>query len=779
VHREPLCLLLVEDNPGDARLILEMLADEWGRQAFSLETAATAADAMVRLQTAMPDLVLLDLTLPDSTGLDTIRRVQASLPQVPVIVLTGNQDRELALSAVKEGAQDFLVKTGLTSGLLVRSIRYALERKQIETSLRLNEARFRSLAELSSDWYWEQDAQGLIQSVSAGLLLKSGVEPSRLTGRNWWTIEGLDADGGWEQLQDRIASHAPFHDLLLRYDASPTETVFLSISGVPFATDRGQFAGYRGVGRDVSARARVDAALRDSEERYRSMMDSARDGILMIDADGVITFANRRLGEMLGRPESEVCGRKLSDFVVPAAETASGGLQLQRKDGTTLWAMHAQYPVAAKDGAHVGTLSLLTDLAEFEAREERVRELAGLAAMKREAERVSAEKSRFLATVSHDLRQPLHAIGLFLEDLRNAGLAPRESQLLDKMGSALELSNGLLDTILLMSSLDSGRVTPNVTAFPLQRVMGRAFQAFGPLAERRGLRLSVLPTTWLVRSDAVLLERIVFNLLSNALKYTDHGGVVLGCRRRGNDIRIEVWDTGLGIPDRFRDDIFREFFCIEGDDRRRGGLGLGLAIVKSSAALLGHRVELASRPGAGSRFTVIVPRAEAMDTLETRPPQPVEPAEVDSGESFAGTTVLVVDDDPLLLEGTSGLLRRWDCRVHTAASCKEAEAVMRALDGRVDLIVSDLRLDGDQTGIDLVHRLRSTFKSAVPAMILTGDRSVQVAREVKRNGLMALYKPAPPGRLRTLMTQLLPRPAGSVPDACAPSDSPAAPAQAA
>ncbi len=761
MSREHLSLLLVEDNPGDARLIREMLIDEWGRQAFDLVTATTAGQAMDLLRDSAPDLLLLDLTLPDSTGLETIRRVQVAFPLIPIIVLTGNQDRELALSAVKEGAQDFLVKNDLSSSLLVRSIRYALERKQIEASVRLNEARFRSLAELSSDWYWEQDAQSLINSVSDGLMHKSGVEPSRFIGRRWWEIEELDADGGWEALQQSIAAHEPFHDLLLRYDTSPTETVFLSISGVPFATDRGSFAGYRGVGKDMSARARVDAALRDSEERYRSMMDSARDGILMVDADGVITFANLRLAVMLGYRESEICGRKLSDFGAPPDKAAAGGLQLRRKDGTTVWTMHAQYPVAAKDGTRVGTLSLLTDLTEFEAREERVRELAGLAAMKREAERANSEKSRFLATVSHDLRQPMHAIGLFLEDLRNASLPPRESALLEKMGTALDLSNGLLDTILLMSSLESGRVTPNVVTFAMQRLLGRVYQAFGPMAEKKGLRLSVVPTSALVRSDAILLERIIFNLLSNALKYTDKGGVLIGCRVRGDELRIEVWDTGLGIPDRFREDIFREFFCIEGEDRRRGGLGLGLAIVKSSAALLGHRVELASRPGAGSRFTVVVPRAVAMDTGLPPAAPPAEPAEAETSGGFVDTTVLVVDDDELLLEGTSGLLRRWDCRVHTATSCQQAEDIMRALEGKVDLVVSDLRLAGDETGIDLVHRLRARFNPALPAMILTGDRSVQVAREVKRNGLMALYKPAPPARLRTLMTQLLSRPGGT------------------
>ncbi|RYF31307.1 MAG: PAS domain S-box protein, partial [Comamonadaceae bacterium] len=554
-------LLLVEDNPGDARLIREMLNDELGHGSFGMRVAGSVDGAMAALQEGSnPSILLLDLSLPDSFGLDTFHRIQAVVPSMPIIVLTGNQDHELALSAVKAGAQDFLVKSDLTGHLLVKAIQYAGERKQIEASLRVNEARFRSLAELSSDWYWEQDTEGRLTYVSEGLKEKSGIDPARLTGACWWDIEELDPNGGWDGLRQKMQAHEAFNDVLLRYATDAPEAVYLTISGVPVTSDAGAFAGYRGVGKDVSARERIDAALRGSEERYRQMMDSARDGILMFDADGLVTFANLRICSMLGYGEAEICGRSLAAFGsqgsgLPGGTGAGteGGFELRRKDGSSLWTMTVTYPVTAKDGTHAGTLSIFTDITEFKAQEERIRQLAALAAEKSEAERANLAKSRFLAAVSHDLRQPMHALGLFIEDLRSARLDGAAAGVLDNMESALDLTNGLLDTILVMSGLESGMVNPSVTAFPVQRLLDRVAQAFSPVAEKKGLRLSVIPSSACIKSDPVLLERVILNLVSNAVRYTDKGGVAVACRSRGGAFQLQVWDTGLGIPREFRD----------------------------------------------------------------------------------------------------------------------------------------------------------------------------------------------------------------------------------
>ena len=757
-------LLLVEDNPGDARLIREMLNDEWGKGSYQIRVAGSVDEAMAAIGESSPNLLLLDLSLPDSFGLDTFRRIQTVLPSAPIIVLTGNQDDALALAAVKEGAQDFLVKNDLTGGLLVKAIQYASERKQIEASLRVNEARFRSLAELSSDWYWEQDPHGKLSYVSEGLKEKSGIDSSRLVGSCWWDIAAMQSGAGWDELRQKMASHAPFTDVLVRYATDGPEPVFLSLSGVPVASDDGAFAGYRGVGKDVSARERIDAALRGSEERYRRMMDSARDGILMFDASGIVTFANLRISTMLGLDENEICGRELRSFVVhsegrrsevPSLPDDDSGVELRRKDGSSIWTMQVTYPVNAKDGSRAGTLSIFTDITEFKEREEKIRQLAALAAEKSEAERANRAKSRFLAAVSHDLRQPMHALSLFIEDLRNAGLDEKDVRLLEKMDAALDLTNNLLDTILVMSGLESGMVTPNVVVFPVQKMLNRVAQAFGATAQKKGLRLSVIPSSAFVRSDPALLERVIMNLVSNAIRYTDRGGVAVACRRRSGHLHIQVWDTGPGIPDEFREAIFREFFRIEGDGAHRGGLGLGLAIVQSCAVLLGHPLELASRTGRGSRFAIQVRTAEPVD--ETRQPEELEEDENSNGQpvSFAGARVLVIDDDELLLESTAGLLRRWGCEVLVANSGAAAHAILSASPQPVSLIISDLRLADGETGTMLVAALRGKHGQTLPVLIVTGDRSLKTAREIKEHQLPFLYKPLPVGRFKSLMAQLL------------------------
>ena len=756
-RRAGMHVLVVRDKLGDSQLIQGMLEDELGHEAFSLHVACSVDEGREDIRDWAPDILLLDLSLADTVGLDAVGKIQAVAPSLPIIVLTGSHNQDLALSAMKAGAQDFLVKSELTGPLLLKAIQYASERKQIEASLRVNEARFRSLAELSSDWYWEQDAAGRLTYISEGLREKSGIDATRLTGSCWWEIEALDPNGGWDGMRQKMDAHEAFHDVLLRYATDAPEAVFLTISGVPVTSADGSFAGFRGIGKDVSARERIDAALRGSEERYRRMMDSARDGILMFDADGIITFANLRICSMIGYTDVELRGHSLAAFTetrpsVQIGSAPKGGFVLRRKDGSSLLTMKINYPVSAKDGTHAGMLSIFTDISQFREREERIRQLAALAAEKSEAERANLAKSRFLAAVSHDLRQPMHALGLFVEDLRGADLDDAATSVLAKMDSALELSNGLLDTILVMSGLESGMVAPNVVVFPLQKLLERVDQAFGAVAEKKGLRLLVIPCDAFVRSDPALLERIIFNLVSNAIRYTDRGGVAVACRNRGGAIHLQVWDTGLGIPAEYRDAIFREFYRIEGEGRDRGGLGLGLAIVQSCASLLGHPLEVHSVPGRGSRFSVVVPRGMAADYREpvddnTSAQEPVP--------NFTGVTVLVIDDDELLLESTAALLSRWGCRVLTARSGRQAHAAMAGVDGRVDLVVSDLRLAANEMGTSVISELRETYERDLAALIVTGDRTLVTSREVKQHGLMLLYKPVPVNRLKSMMTKLL------------------------
>jgi CheY-like chemotaxis protein len=261
----------------------------------------------------------------------------------------------------------------------------------------------------------------------------------------------------------------------------------------------------------------------------------------------------------------------------------------------------------------------------------------------------------------------------------------------------------------------------------------------------------VLPSSAWVRSDFILLERIMLNLASNAVRYTSAGGVVLGCRRRGDQVRIEVWDSGPGIPEDQRRNIFGEFYRLAGENRH-GGLGLGLAIVERLCMLLEHPIELTSMVGKGSRFSVTLPAATAQAQFaEPQIPAPVAP------DVSKGKLVVVIDDDALVLDGIGGLLRTWGCRVVAAGSLDAASAGLVAA-GPPDLIISDYRLANDQSGIAAIAKLREEFGAPIPAFLISGDTAPERLLEARESGHHLLHKPVRPMRLRAMVSQLLQSP---------------------
>jgi PAS domain S-box-containing protein len=750
-------ILLVEDNAADARLIREMLTDQLGEANFELCVGQSVSDALRLIDDHLPDVVLLDLSLSDSFGLETLYKIQNRSHTLPIVVLTGNQDEQLALKAVKAGAQDYLAKHELTGGLLVKAMQYARERKLIEATLRISEARFRSLAELSSDWYWEQDEMQVLTFLSEGLADKCGVDPASLIGRRWWEVPWCaSADNDWSRLKTAMDAREPFQDIVLRCGTTPA--VHISISGLP-VVEHGTFIGYRGLGKDVSFREQAAAALRGSEERFRRMMESGREGILILDPQGRIVFANREIAMMLGYEESALTGLHMAELAyeeepgrVPAALLEHGAaVALRRGDGGVLIAMQAIHPIQAQDGSRSGSLAVITDLTEFNHREERVRQLATLAARKSEAERANAAKSRFVAAVSHDLRQPMHALVLFLDNLKGAELPEHARRIVGQMDSALQSTQLLLDSILVMSRLENGMIAASLAPFAIQPLLDRLRLGFEGAAKKKGLGLRVRASRAVVNSDMALLERILSNLVSNALRYTDHGGVLVTCRKRAAGLLVEVWDTGRGIALEHQESVFQEFFRIENAREDGGGIGLGLTIVRSCSALLDCAVALGSVPGRGSRFSLVVPYGE----LPAGAAEP-EADEADAeGTPFEGLHVLIVDNDVDILQGTSNLLERWGCEVTRASSGPQAEALLAMKAFVPDIVISDLRLDDGELGTDLVTRMRRRYRQNLPAVIVSGDTSLHTAREVRRHGLKLLYKPLPPTRLRAVIANLL------------------------
>ena len=367
-----------------------------------------------------------------------------------------------------------------------------------------------------------------------------------------------------------------------------------------------------------------------------------------------------------------------------------------------------------------------------------------------ELELANAAKSRFLAVASHDLRQPLHALGLFVGQLHSPLDSIERDRIVERIDTAVVEMNELFNSLLDIYKLDAGVLTANLTDFPIAHLLGRLEATFTQTTLKRGLRLRVIPSSAWVRSDIILLERILLNFVSNAVRYTSRGGVLIGCRRRREVLRIEVWDSGPGIPEDQQQKIFGEFYqCAAGERDRHGGLGLGLAIVDRLRRLLEHPVELTSIFGRGSRFTIVVPAVAGRKLVE--PVSSVAPA-IDRAR---GKVVVVIDDDALVLEGTAGLLRSWGCRVVTAASHEAALSEIIRRGQRPDLIVSDYHLSGGKTGIEVIERLRAAFGMLIPAFLISGDIAPERLRHARTCGYQLLHKPLAPMTLRAMLNRHL------------------------
>ncbi len=369
-------------------------------------------------------------------------------------------------------------------------------------------------------------------------------------------------------------------------------------------------------------------------------------------------------------------------------------------------------------------------------------------------ELANSAKSRFLAAASHDLRQPLHALGLFVAQLRTATTAAERQRLVERIDAAVAMMNELFKALLDISRLDAGALTPNITEFPVARLFERIQTTFTGTAKDAGLDFRVVPTDAWVHSDFVLLEQILLNLVSNAIRYVARGGVLIGARKRGRDLRIEVWDTGPGIPDDQRQKIFSEFY--RGNDPQHdrrglgGGLGLGLAIVDRLCRLLDHPIELSSEVGRGSRFSVIVPIAAAA-AKAAEPPAPA----VGALNLTAEKLIVVIDDDALALDGMGGLLRSWGCRVVAARSAAEALIDLADAGCPPDLVISDFHLSDQRTGIEAIEQLRAAFSAPIPGFLVSGDISPALLQEAQRGGYHLLHKPVDPMPLRTMVNRLL------------------------
>ncbi len=546
---------------------------------------------------------------------------------------------------------------------------------------------------------------------------------------------------------------------------------------------------------DITEHKRIETALRESERNIRVYTDNVPVLIAYVDRDLRFQFVNKAYEEALGAPRHRVVGRRVDEVLDPERlETRKGRMdaalagvkqvfevELSYRDGARRTAEATYLPEFEADGRVRGFFALFHDITETRLAEralkdaydtleqrvdERTRELSevnkrlhreieirrgveqALREAKAEAEEANLGKTRFLAAASHDLLQPLNAARLFTSALAQRDHSEQALKAVDRIDSSLRAAEDLLTTLLDISKLDAGALEPKIGEFGLGELLDGLALEFGALAREQGLDLRTVSCGAVVRSDRRFLRRIVQNLLSNALRYTANGRVLLGCRRRNGCIRIEVWDTGPGIPGDSLTEVFEEFRRLQVKDQRgEKGLGLGLAIVKRMAATLDHRVEVRSWPGRGSVFSVDVPR-----TQKSRRPSPVRPGRKRTPAAMDGVLVLCVDNQPSILEGMTQLLGGWGCEVLTAVGTLDALETVDRRSRCPDLLLVDYHLDDGDNGLSTMAAMRERY-GEIPGVVITADHGDDVRSAARSMGYTVLRKPVRPAALRAIISQ--------------------------
>lgn len=549
---------------------------------------------------------------------------------------------------------------------------------------------------------------------------------------------------------------------------------------------------------DITRRKRSEEALRDGERRIRLITDAMPALISYVDADERYQFVNEPYSRWVGLPEHRIVGHRMSEVLTPEfygrrrdyiLRALSGEAVTFEVELTPSGAPQPSYglatlvPHVGDDRRILGFFTLLQDITERrrieaalteakETLERRVEERtaaltllnatlqreiaerreieAALQTAKSEAEQANLGKTKFLAAASHDLLQPLNAARLFVSALADLPQDSRHRALTDNVDESLGAVEDLLDALLDISKLDAGAVSPEITDFDVSSLLGPLTTEYTVLARDRGLDLRSVPSGCVVRSDAKLLRRIIQNFLSNAIRYTAAGRVLLGCRRTAAGLRIEVWDTGVGIPGEKLEEIFEEFRQLHNAHSRKDrGIGLGLAIVKRIARMLGTSVAVRSTPGRGSVFAVTVPFGEAPVALLRAA------ARTAPEMRLSRSVVLVIDNEQSILTGMNALLSGWNCRVYSATSGDEALQALAELPAPPDIVIADYHLDDGASGVTELQRISRACGRVLPGIIITANRTEEAQEIARRHGYRLLNKPVKPSQLRSLMIQMI------------------------
>ncbi len=559
--------------------------------------------------------------------------------------------------------------------------------------------------------------------------------------------------------------------------------------------------GYVNTFTDITERYQHAEALSESERWIRLITDHVPALIAYLNADLVYEFTNKvyeqwycwprgvMLGQSLREAHSEQHYQRLEAYVARALAGESVTFEFAETNinNQERYMLRSYVPNRLANGEVVGIFVLIRDITErrrtaealhqaYQNLEQRVQERTAelttlneqllreidersrvelrLREAKREAEQANLSKTKFLAAVSHDLLQPLNAARLFTSALLERREPVANAQLVRNVSNSLQDVENLLGTLVDISKLDAGVIKADVAPFALSELLGNLATEYAQVARSEGLALHFVGCSVLVRSDMQLLARILRNLLTNAIRYTPSGRVVLGCRRHRQSVSVQVWDSGIGIAEDRLEEIFQEFK--RGDVQRPNqdrGLGLGLAIVEKIAGILGHRIQVRSWPGKGSMFAIEVP-------LSATAPKPLPCLDMSEPmlERLRGARVWVLDNDAAICAGMRTLLEGWGCCVVTALSEQDLARQVDNYHAEADLLIADYHLDNEQNGVDAVARINARRASPIPAMMITANYSNELKQQIRERGHTLMHKPVRPMKLKIAMSHLLGQP---------------------
>src|SRR5215813_11253848 len=526
----------------------------------------------------------------------------------------------------------------------------------------------------------------------------------------------------------------------------------------------------------------ANAAIHYNREILQTALDHVRQGIAVFDKDLHLVCWNRQFGEILALPpqltrvgtaldhivrfhaEQSTVGKNTADVLVRERldrYVTSSEPFLERFAERDLVMEVRANPMP--DGGIVTTFTDITPSVKAaeeleranESLERRVQERTEelthlnteLGRAKAEAEQANISKTRFLAAASHDILQPLNAARLYVTSLVERQGGGEDAQLVGNIDASLDAVEEILGALLDIPRLDTGAMKPEIVRFRIDELLRQLEVEFAPLAGGKGLELTFVPCGLAVKSDRRLLRRLLQNLVSNAIKYTPKGRVLVGCRRHGDRLRIGVYDTGLGVPASKKRAIFQEFHRLDQGAKAARGLGLGLSIVERIARVLDYKIIVSSAVGRGSLFSVEVPLSAVVP-----PRQQQRMAREADRVQLSGITVLCIDNDLAILDGMETLLEGWGCRVLKATELEAAIALVARAKTAPDGLLVDYHLD-DGNGIGAITELRRRFGVDLPAILITADRSPHVREDARSNGIQLLNKPIKPAALRALLTQ--------------------------